>query len=117
QGKIERWSIMPGAPPQQEGKIPRSHDPNVCDSYVLAPDGDLLARLSSFPTLSVLVYSYSTGNLKQTLPLQDDPNQSVTAEVFAFVSPSRLLVKRHTERNGIDGLEVWHSKANKKLKT
>jgi hypothetical protein len=115
-GKIERWSIptQAGQTMEKSGVIPRTHDANVSDAYALSPDGELLARISSFPSLQLHVYSFSSGTLKQTPKLQEDP--SVRSEVFGFASADRLLVRRTNDARRIDAFEIWDIRAGRMLR-
>jgi WD40 repeat protein len=123
-GQIERWSMQPGHPSMLSGSVPRTHDSIASDAYVLAPTGDLLARVSSWPSPSVLIYLYPNGALLQTLPIQQDsdPTARITSQVFGFLptfdqkNPDRLLVHRRNEKTGTDSFEVWDPRANRRIK-
>src|SRR5205814_2566392 len=45
-----------------------------------------------------------------------DTSIHISAEVFGFVPPERLLVHRHNDRYNVDGFEVWDARANRRIK-
>jgi hypothetical protein len=117
-GQMDRIWMGPGDPP--EGITPWKTVASVpyvpeaqqqLDKYALSPNGELLAHVSKFPTLSVLVYSFKEKRVVETLKLQETAGE---AEMFEFLSDDRLMV--HRSKNGLDGYEVWDIKTNTRIK-
>ncbi|HEX3356301.1 MAG TPA: hypothetical protein VHS31_04900 [Tepidisphaeraceae bacterium] len=106
QGQIDRVWIGPGNPPLgvkpwlPAGSTPFVSDPKVGDRFALSPDGDLLAYLTSFPSLSVHLFSFEK-KTQQNIKLNESFG---VAEVLGFVNSSRLLVRR--EKDGRVGCEL-----------
>jgi hypothetical protein len=100
---ITPWKPVASVPYVAESQVP--------EKYALSPNGELLAHVSKFPALSVLVYSFKDKRVVQTLKLQDTFGE---AEVLEFASDERLLV--HRFKNGLDGFEVWDVKGGSRIK-
>ena len=106
QGEINRVWIGPGDGPDglkpwaPAGSTPFVSDPKAGDRFVLAPDGNLLAYITSFPSLSVHLYSFEK-KTQQNIKLQESYG---IAEILGFVSNTRLLVRR--EKDGKVGCEL-----------
>jgi hypothetical protein len=99
QGEIDRVWIGPGDGPNglkpwaSAGTTPFVSDPKAGDRFVLSPDGDLLAYITSFPSLAVHLYSFEK-KTQQNIKLQESYG---IAEILGFISNTRLLVRREKD--------------------
>jgi hypothetical protein len=81
------------------------------EKYALSPSGELLAHVSTFPSFSVLVYSFKEKRVLQTIKLQEANGE---ASVFGFINDERLLVLR--SKGGLSGFELFDSRAATRIK-
>jgi outer membrane biosynthesis protein TonB len=116
--QLNRIWVGGGAPPEEvkpwksSGMIARARagDDQVPEQYAISPNGDLLAYVSTFPTFSVVVKSFSQRRIVQTLKLSDPT--SLQADVLGFASDDRLLV--HRNKSGHHSIEQWDVKTGAK---
>jgi hypothetical protein len=93
-GATKAWTIAGSAPFVAETTIP--------NRYALSADGDLLAHVTTFPSLSVAVYSFSKNSQVQILKLLESDGE---ADVVGFLGADRILV--HRSVGGNNGFEIW----------
>jgi hypothetical protein len=84
---------------------------SAVEKYALSPSGELLAHVSTFPTFSVLVYSFKEKRILQTIKLQEAQGD---ATVLGFMNDERLLVQR--TKGGLYGFELFDSRAGTRIK-
>jgi len=116
--QLDRTWIGAETPPEDvkpwkpAGSMSLVPDPKVAEKYAISPNGDLVAHVSSFPSYSVLVHSYSQKRVVQKLKLSEIETGG-DADVLGFASDERLLVHRFKES---DSIELWDVKNNALLK-
>jgi hypothetical protein len=102
---VTPWKTVASVPYVPEGPGPAT------EKYALSPNGDLLAHVSKFSSLSVVIYSFKEKRVVQTLKLQETAGE---AEVVEFTSDERLLV--HRFKGAQDGFEMWDLKGSLRVK-
>ncbi len=99
-GATKAWTIAGSAPFVPETTVP--------NRYAMSADGDLLAHITTFPSLSVAVYSFNKKSQIQILKLLESDGE---ADVVGFLGNDRLLVHRAVGTE--NGFEIWNARDGK----
>lgn len=104
---LEGWSTAT-EPWTMVGRTTVRPEPNHNgEQYAISPDGTLVARISSWPTLSVQVMSLKDAQ-PQVLPLKDGVGEP---SLLGFTDATHLLVSYRN--GGAYGLEYWDIRAQR----
>ena len=103
--RVERWDTQTWKP-AGEAQIPRDPEGNT---YSLSPDGQLLAYISRFPSLSVQVYSFAEGRPVREIRLKTNPREDWgQPRIVGFSKPEQIVV--HWRRGNLSGIELHATK-------
>lgn len=105
--RVERWNTATWKP---AGEAQLARDPDEGNAYSLSPDGDLLAYITDFPSLSVQVWSFGAGRFVREIRLKTNPRDDWgEPRLLGFSRPDRLVI--HWRRGDLSGLQVHGVKA------
>jgi hypothetical protein len=106
--RVERWNTDTW---KQAGEAVAAKDPDG-NIYSISPDGDLLAYITDFPSLSIQVYSFAENKIVREIRLKTNPREDWgEARLLGFSRPDQLVV--HWRRGQmLSGIEVHTLKGN-----
>jgi hypothetical protein len=78
-------------------------------AYALSPDGKFVARLTSFPKLRAVVYSFEKKAETQSIDLDENFGEPT---IVGFLTPDKFVVRWH--KFAEYGFEVWDAKTGKR---
>ncbi len=84
---VERWRTTDWTSTAQARFRP---DPNIGEQYAISPDGAQLARIVSWPTLSIQVWDFDEQRVSGMIELE---TQNGAPALLGFVSPTHVLLK------------------------
>lgn len=95
---IECWRLADWA---RIGQARFRPDPNAGEQYAISPDGARLARIVSWPSLSIQTWSFKDQRVTEMLELNTENGQPT---LLGFVSPTQLLLG--WQKGGAHGVEL-----------
>jgi len=106
--RVERWNTDTW---KLAGEAVAAKDPDG-NSYAISPDGDLLAYITDFPSLSIQVYSFAENKIVRETRLKTNPRDDWgQPRLLGFSRPDQLVV--HWRRGDmLSGIEVHTLKGN-----
>jgi hypothetical protein len=113
--QIEGWSLLP---PINRGAATFKHQPGSSEHYEVSPSGEMLVRLTNWPRLSALVWSFEAQRVVRTIDLAADRPNAVP-ELLALPTNDLLVVRweNHTGSGTPYALENWDLKIPRVIRT